>query len=259
MSPEQLRDEPVTGASDIFSLGIVLYEFAAGRHPFESTYAWETAYAIHSRKPAPPSQANPAVPEWLERLILSMLAQVPAARPSARDLVGQLARPLEHVRIREHRRWRHLALATLAVLTLGAGTYELRLKIASPVAVSPSEPIALTGMEGLELYPDFSPDGKQIVYARDTGDDKPDLYLKLIGGGPPLRLPAAESGNLNPVWSPDGLRIAFLRRHGDVDRVFVMSALGGQERLIGDITQHTSCLTRVDMEPRSKSPDRDRP
>ena len=95
MSPEQLRDEPVTGASDIFSLGIVLYEFAAGRHPFESTYAWETAYAIHSRKPAPPSQANPAIPAWLDRLILSMLAQAPESRPSARDLVDELARPVE--------------------------------------------------------------------------------------------------------------------------------------------------------------------
>src|SRR5262249_45533627 len=40
MSPEQLRDEAVTGASDVFSLGIVLYELAAGRHPFQSEYAW---------------------------------------------------------------------------------------------------------------------------------------------------------------------------------------------------------------------------
>ena len=108
-------------------------------------------------------------------------------------------------------------------------------------------------MEGLELYPAFSPDGKQLVYARDTGDGKPDLYLKLIGGGPPLRLPAAESGNLNPVWSPDGLQIAFLRRHGDVDRVFVMSALGGEERLIGDITQHRSGVRALTWSPDQKA------
>ena len=88
---------------------------------------------------------------------------------------------------------------------------------------------------------------------RETRRRQPDLYLKLIGGGPPLRLPTTESGNLNPVWSPDGLQIAFLRRHGDVDRVFVMSALGGQERPVGDITQHRSVLRALTWSPDQKS------
>jgi len=42
MSPEQPRKEPLTGASDVYSLGLVLYELIAGSHPFESSYAWET-------------------------------------------------------------------------------------------------------------------------------------------------------------------------------------------------------------------------
>lgn len=253
MSPEQVRDEPVTGASDVFSLGIVLYEFAAGRHPFESTHAWETAYAIHSRKPAPPSDANPSIPEWLDRLILSMLAQTPASRPSARDLVEELARTVEPARVGTLRRWRYPALAAAVVVALGAGAYGLRLTIAPPVVAPLGEPAPVTGMEGLELFPAFSPDGKQLVYARDTGDGKPDIYLKLIGGGPPLRLPTVESGNLNPVWSPDGLQIAFLRRHGDVERVFVMSALGGAERLIGEITQHRSVARALTWSPDQKA------
>ena len=253
MSPEQLRDEPITAASDIFSLGIVLYEFAAGRHPFDSMYAWETAYAIHSKKPAAPSQANPEIPEWLDRVILSMLSQDPVSRPSARELVGRLDRAVEAARGQLFRRRRYPALAAVALLAAGVGVYEMRSKLVPPVEALQGAPVPLTGMEGLELYPAFSPDGKQIVYARDTGDGKPDLYLKLLGGGPPLRLPATQSGNLNPAWSPDGLQIAFLRRSGDVERVFVMSALGGAERFLGEITQHRSALRALTWSPDQKA------
>jgi serine/threonine protein kinase len=53
MSPEQLRHERLTGASDIYSLGLLLYEFIAGRHPFESSYAWEIAHAITLERLSP--------------------------------------------------------------------------------------------------------------------------------------------------------------------------------------------------------------
>src|SRR5215472_4709892 len=83
MSPEQLRNEPLTGASDVYSLGLVLYELIANRHPFESEYAWETAYAIHSRDAQPLSAANRETPAWLGELIVSMLNRDAALRPSA--------------------------------------------------------------------------------------------------------------------------------------------------------------------------------
>jgi serine/threonine protein kinase len=49
MSPEQLRGDTLTGATDLFSLGIVLYELATCRHPFAADFTWETAYAIHAK------------------------------------------------------------------------------------------------------------------------------------------------------------------------------------------------------------------
>ena len=52
MSPEQIRGEPLTGASDVFSLGLTLYELLTGSHPFESSSAFETAVAIARRRAA---------------------------------------------------------------------------------------------------------------------------------------------------------------------------------------------------------------
>src|SRR5205085_1115463 len=125
----------------------------------------------------------------------------------------------------------YTALAAAVVLALCAAVDGLRLKTAAPAAaVHARAPVPLTGMDGLELWPDFSPDGKQIVYSLDTGDGKPDLYLKFVGGGPPLRLQASEPGNMTPAWSPDGLQIAFLRRYSDHSGVFIMSAAGGSIR-----------------------------
>jgi predicted ATPase len=83
MSPEQARAEAVDAATDIFSLGIVLYELATGQHPFCADSDVGVLHAIATQEPVPPSRLNPEVPASLEALIGHMLAKDPRQRPTA--------------------------------------------------------------------------------------------------------------------------------------------------------------------------------
>jgi len=69
MSPEQVRGEEIDGRSDLFSLGVVLYEIATGQRPFARKNRVLTHDAILNARPAPPSTLNPALPTELERII----------------------------------------------------------------------------------------------------------------------------------------------------------------------------------------------
>jgi eukaryotic-like serine/threonine-protein kinase len=80
LSPEQAQGLEVTAASDLYSVGVVLYEMLTGRVPFEGDSAVAVALKQVSEQPAPPSALNPAVPAALDRVVLRALAKEPANR-----------------------------------------------------------------------------------------------------------------------------------------------------------------------------------
>ena len=90
MSPEQARGEAVGSPSDVFSLGICLYELATGRHPFKSNSRVGFLRAILSDTALPPTRFNPEIPEALQALIQRMLDKDPRRRPAAQEVADAL-------------------------------------------------------------------------------------------------------------------------------------------------------------------------
>jgi beta-lactam-binding protein with PASTA domain len=98
LSPEQAQGHAVSEASDVYAVGVVLYELLTGSVPFEGDSAVTIALKQVSDEPTPPSERNPAVGPALNAVVMRALAKEPAARfASADEFIAALAQAREGV------------------------------------------------------------------------------------------------------------------------------------------------------------------
>jgi hypothetical protein len=91
LSPEQILGQPQNSRSDLFSLGVVIYQMMTGVPPFQGTSVSAVCAQILSAEPVPPSQRNAALPEGLDHVVMRCLAKNPADRyPNAEAFAASL-------------------------------------------------------------------------------------------------------------------------------------------------------------------------
>jgi tRNA A-37 threonylcarbamoyl transferase component Bud32 len=91
LAPEQVESKPVDGRTDLYSLGIVLYEMLCGRVPFEGDSSSATALARLHQDPMRPRQVRPGIPRALEAITMRLLARNPDDRyPTSADVRAEL-------------------------------------------------------------------------------------------------------------------------------------------------------------------------
>jgi serine/threonine-protein kinase len=92
--PEQIVGKPQDARSDIFSLGVVMYEMVTGHRPFDADSLQGICSRILSSTPLPPSHANPSVPAAFNELIASCLAKDPSQRCASAETLAERLHPL---------------------------------------------------------------------------------------------------------------------------------------------------------------------
>jgi serine/threonine protein kinase len=240
MSPEQAEGRSLDARSDIFSLGIVLYEMATGERPFRGDTPASVISSILKDTPRAVTELQPDLPQSLAKIIRRRLVKDTEHRlQTAKDLRNELEELKRDVESGEFfrvsapgkrgamPRWLFPAMAALLALTVF-----IYLARREEPSLRP-QLIQLTSQAGIEGFPSLSPDGDQLVYvSRALGNL--DIYLQRVGGQKLINLtedsPVDDS---QPAFSPDGARIAF-RSARDGGGLFVMGATGESVKRVAD-------------------------
>jgi len=255
MSPEQARGELLDPRSDIFSLGVVLFQMASGQPPFKGRTSADLSAAILTQTPPPASSLRAEIPPKLDDIIAQCLEKEPDLRfQSAADLRAGLRRlggvpssssgpasgapvsaaPPSSVAPRSAvpptaiatpaKSWLWPAAAVLLLAAFGAW-WALRPRTA---AAPPQLQFRQLTFTGHLVDATISPDGKFLAHV-DLGPQGTSLHLLSISSGSDVEImPPAPGCCFAPSFSPDGGQVYFIEGHD----LLALPVLGGAVRTV---------------------------